>query len=166
MKYTDLCLCCQFAKKWRALPNNGEIPPLFRVNHLQRERDISGRKMGLPATTPNATCGEMLSCAESHVLCGGDDSGSRETLCQERRPHCGQRINQRGSPTALYRIPPNSQTERAQPHEQRTIHKRESASIASIQRPGRSAAKNFWAELIELIAVFPFLLCDFCAEWT
>jgi hypothetical protein len=66
----------------------------------------------------------------------------------------GHFLYHRGSPAALKRIPPISQTDLAQPHEHRTIHKRESASMASIQRCGRTAEKNLWKKLI---AIFSFL---------
>src|SRR5262245_18799695 len=66
---------------------------------------------------------------------------------------------QRGRPMACQRIPPNYQTDLAKPHEQRTIHERECASIDSTQRRGKIVAKNLWTELI---AANSFLLCDRC----
>lgn len=51
-------------------------------------------------------------------------------------------------PEAFQRMPPRSQTDRAKPHEHRTIHERESASIDSAQRRGRTAAKILWIQLI------------------
>jgi hypothetical protein len=50
----------------------------------------------------------------------------------------------RGRPVAFQRMPPSSQTDRAKPHEQRTIHERESASIDSVQRCGRTDENSFW----------------------
>jgi hypothetical protein len=41
----------------------------------------------------------------------------------------------------------------AQPQEQRTIHKRESASIAANQRCGTTAAKNLCMELIAILSL-------------
>jgi len=49
-------------------------------------------------------------------------------------------------------MPPISQTDRVKPHEQRTIHKRESASIASIHRLGNTAVKNLWKKLIAVVS--------------
>jgi hypothetical protein len=70
--------------------------------------------------------------------------GSRDTLCQERWPHWGQRRYQRGSPAAFQRIPPISQIDRANPHRHRTFHDRECASMLSAQRWGTIRMKNFW----------------------
>ncbi len=52
---------------------------------------------------------------------------------------------------AFQRIPPNSQIERAKPHEQRIIHLRESASILSAQLRGRMRTKNFWSNDINVV---------------
>jgi hypothetical protein len=61
-------------------------------------------------------------------------------------------MNQRGSPAAFQRMPPISQTERAKPHRQRTIHRRESASIEATQCRGKMAEKNRWIALIVAVA--------------
>ena len=53
----------------------------------------------------------------------------------------------RGWPAAFQRTPPHSQTDRANPHEQRTIHARESASIDSAHRFGRTAESARWIKL-------------------
>ena len=61
-----------------------------------------------------------------HVLSdGGDAAGSCVTLCQDRWLHCGHVMYVRGRLVAIQRMPPNSQMDRAKPHEQRTIHARE-----------------------------------------
>ena len=44
---------------------------------------------------------------------------------------------------AFQRIPPNSQMDRADPHEHRIIHERESASMLSAHLRGRMRTKNF-----------------------
>ena len=44
---------------------------------------------------------------------------------------------------AFQRIPPNSQMDRAKPHEHRIIHKRESASMLSAHLRGRMRTKIF-----------------------
>ena len=72
-------------------------------------------------------------------------STSRESLCHERLPHCGHFMKDkvRGCPAAFQRMPPNSQMDRAQPHEHRIIHKRDSASMLSAHLRGRMRTQNF-----------------------
>jgi len=76
-------------------------------------------------------------------------------VCHERWPHCEHDLNQRGSPAACQRTPPNSQMDLAQPHEHRTIHERDSASSAATQRRGNSATHTFWSELMTAISPAP-----------
>ena len=64
------------------------------------------------------------------------------TVCHEDRPHLGQCTYRRGCPAAFHRIPPNSHTDRAQPHEHFTSHARDSASILLAQLRGRMLRKN------------------------
>ena len=49
----------------------------------------------------------------------------------------------RGSPAAFQRMPPSSQIDLEKPHEQCTLHERESASIDSAQRRGKMATNSF-----------------------
>lgn len=96
--------------------------------------------------------------------CGTDDAGhnmrgstsglSRETRCQERWPHCGHFVNQFVEPAALLRMPPNSHTDLAKPHEHRTIHWRESTSIASTHFRGSSVVAILWIKLIAIVLFF------------
>jgi hypothetical protein len=77
---------------------------------------------------------------ESHGLGGSEVAcASRVSLCQERLPHCGHLMKEkaRDRPAAFQRRPPNSQMDRAKPHEHRIIHDRESASMLSAHRRGR-----------------------------
>jgi hypothetical protein len=70
----------------------------------------------------------------------------RESLCQERLPHCGHFINERvrGRPTPFQRMPPNSQIDRANPHEHCIIHEREWSSMLAAHERGRMRTKNSW----------------------
>jgi hypothetical protein len=48
-------------------------------------------------------------------------------------------------------MPPNSQTDRAKPHEHRTVHERELASIDSPHRRGNTAVNILWTVLIVIV---------------
>ena len=60
-------------------------------------------------------------------------------------------MSRRGCPAAFQRIPPRSHTDLANPHEQRTIHVRESASILSPQLLGRMLKKNLCILDIDIV---------------
>ena len=89
------------------------------------------------------------------LLAGGIADGSRITVCQELWPHCGHVMYIRGWPAASQRMQPQSQTDFANPHEQRTSHERELASIDLVQRCGSTAVRARW---IKLISIASFLM--------
>ena len=82
---------------------------------------------------------------ESHVLGGSEVAcESRTSLCQERLSHCGHFMNEKVRDwLAFQRIPPNSQMDRAKPHEHCILHERESASMLSAHLRGRTRTRNF-----------------------
>lgn len=54
----------------------------------------------------------------------------------------------RGWPEAFQRMPPSSQMDRSKPHEHRAFQERDSASIDSAKRRGRTAVNMLWIRLI------------------
>ena len=98
---------------------------------------------------------------ESHVLDGSEvGCASRISLCQERLPHCGHFMKEKvHDRLAFQRIPPNSQMDRAKPHEHRIIHERESASMLSAHLRGRMRTKNFWRDDINVVCRLTSELC-------
>lgn len=75
-------------------------------------------------------------------------SDSNEITCHDFCPHFSHFLLQCVLPAFLPRIPPRSHNELLCPHLQCTLHARESFSIASNQRFGKTAETNFWMKLI------------------
>ena len=92
-------------------------------------------------------------CVRAYISLAGSVRSGCSTVCQPRVPHARHRphVRVRWARFAFQRIPPSSQSDRSTPHRpHRTIHSRDSASIAAAHDRRTSRTTSRWNRLVSM----------------